>query len=378
MGVWTVAYWLVKQLVAKSNAPDLFWLIEELGGIIGKQQHSPQSVTKCIIVIGLLIKSKWIAHLKLQDILSFGCDTVDIKFALKVIVMYFRDVLRGWPKQIYFGLRNELGGTGKNIFTYVTDAVSGRDLEWGYDIRRKIKLECKSDSDNDSKSSENNENNINNINNECNDMYGNILLDIFGINSNINENNENILENTHKKDCVCDECIQKLFSSPLRKKQKNNTSMETDTDSDNDSDMVTTNNNNSNNSNISESNKSINQNNQHNQNSISSLNNQNNISNTDVNNNNKTNLESYAMDTLKRFVKVAGKNSLILGEKHILLDTMSLQTDGGTNYYGQKNGLHGLVKYNIYFLSVLLSTVHVLKKYFFSKRFCITVERTSK
>ena len=152
INVWLTNYWLAKKKIAKSNSPDLFWLIEQCKGQVGKQQHSIPITTAIIIIEGLLIQSKLAQYLKNEEFLGFGCDTVDITNDLKVMIMYYRCIIAGEPYNAYFAIRNELGATGTQLMQYIQDVASGKDLVYGYDIRRKAKLEALKRRNNDSNS----------------------------------------------------------------------------------------------------------------------------------------------------------------------------------------------------------------------------------
>ena len=173
----------------------------------------------------------------------FGCDTVDIKYALKVIVMYFRVLLRGEPRNVFFGVRNEFGASGAELMQYITDAVSVADLEYGYDIRRKLQMEselkqAENEQDLGIDSNPNNNNtNINNMSNNnnnivnCSDevdenqIYTEIARDVLDIivnNCDLDESDENVLNDLtpHEMGCICNTCIEFAFSEPSRKRQR--------------------------------------------------------------------------------------------------------------------------------------------------------------
>ena len=357
--MWKVAYWLVKKMIPKSNAPDLFWLIEELNGTIGKQNHSVPSITKCIIVIGLLIKTKWIDFIRIQDFFSFGCDTVDIKYALKVIIMYFRVLIRGEPRNVFFGIRNELGASGEQLFTYIKDAVSGRDLEYGYDIRRKVKMEYEAkmnENENINRSKSGSLSSIVSSDENVNDdtIYSQITRDVLNIIANdengdeSNQINNNNSAKQHPMDCYCQECLLFAFEPQPQKKQRLMNDENID-DMSKDDDIILSNNNNNNSNDIVivsnvNANAKAGSNATNGSKIVENNNNSNNINICNDKKDKKKNVP-FAIQILRLFIGVMGKRALTVGEKHTLAGIISLLTDGGSNYWGRKVGLHGQVMF---------------------------------
>ena len=321
-------YWLAKKKIAKSNSPDLFWLIEECNGVVGKQQHSIPITTAIIITEGLVIQSKIAQYLKHQEFLGFGCDTVDIAYDLKVMIMYYRCIVAGEPYNAYFAIRNELGATGAQLMQYLQDVASGNDIIYGYDIKRKARLEaCKSNN-------ENNENDNGNSNNN-NEMENDISVLSGNQNKNKIKNKIVIKSNGHPYNCICFDCIDLLLEGNDNS-NNNNDGANDDSDDDNDD---------SDESDDIEPPKKRRR--------LSKYGNKNSNVNDNGNNNDRDEKKeeidtscidkAYAMKILSKFVQIVQTSNLVVGLKKTMLDTVSLNTDGGKNYYGHKNGLRGQV-----------------------------------
>lgn len=109
------------------------------GTNIGLQLHSPQSARKMIIILGMNVKADVFDEIKKQPFNSWGIDLHHTGDMFKLLAAFTRIIVIGIPWHPYVGLREINVQNGKDLFhVFFKDMLTGKDLEWGYDLLKKI------------------------------------------------------------------------------------------------------------------------------------------------------------------------------------------------------------------------------------------------
>ena len=122
--------------------PFILHLLHVHGVDIGKRLHSPSTAKKMTIVIGSVIKAAVIKTLQSVNWLTFGSDGADVKEACDLFYLWVRCVVEGKPIQLFYAVRPEVRKLSKMLFDAFCDAVTGKDIEYGYDYKTKLEQQA--------------------------------------------------------------------------------------------------------------------------------------------------------------------------------------------------------------------------------------------
>eukprot|EP01083_Nonionella_stella_P210563 762187_1 len=100
------------------------------------------SKTYITLVLGSMIRSVTFEYIEKALWVSWGLDTGDGCDSKKLLYVFAQVLMKGEPLSMHVGVRGELGATGKELWDMFFALLSGDDLEYGYDVETKIKIEC--------------------------------------------------------------------------------------------------------------------------------------------------------------------------------------------------------------------------------------------
>eukprot|EP01083_Nonionella_stella_P123995 374010_1 len=89
-----------------------------------------------------MIRSVTFEYIEKALWVSWGLDTGDGCDSKKLLYVFAQVLMKGEPLSMHVGVRGELGATGKELWDMFFALLSGDDLEYGYDVETKIKIEC--------------------------------------------------------------------------------------------------------------------------------------------------------------------------------------------------------------------------------------------
>ena len=177
-------------------------LTRKNGGNVGKKQHSKPFATKTTVFNGLTAKSKLIEYLESKNQIVWQFDSVDDDDGPKFLVIVARTVCVGYPYLAFFGIRPHYESTGEAVTQVALDAITGRDVDWGYDLQRKFEIEYqslnatsqsdgndKNDNKNNKKDDHMSNGNLKEKRSRKSGTWSNISMDRVNMNEQNNKNN---------------------------------------------------------------------------------------------------------------------------------------------------------------------------------------------
>ncbi len=95
-----------------------------------------------MICIGCIVRSAVVRLFKDAAFITFGEDGADVKDGANLFWIWARAVVDAEPIQLFWAVRRELRQLSEILFDIFMDSLSGQDIEYGYDYRKKVEYEA--------------------------------------------------------------------------------------------------------------------------------------------------------------------------------------------------------------------------------------------
>eukprot|EP01083_Nonionella_stella_P123998 374014_1 len=142
LNVWRAVYASALLNIPYVTHPFIMYLGCKANGKYGKILHGASTAAYITLVLGSMIRSVTFEYIEKALWVSWGLDTGDGCDSKKLLYVFAQVLMKGEPLSMHVGVRGELGATGKELWDMFFALLSGDDLEYGYDVETKIKIEC--------------------------------------------------------------------------------------------------------------------------------------------------------------------------------------------------------------------------------------------
>lgn len=149
--MWRHVAWLNQEGIALHKVVGLHNVVEKSGGKVGDKMHSEPTAAVMTIVLGMTSRMTWIQYLQKRDKLSYGWDTIDDSDVNntknKELGMWIQTCVGGLPHRLHWCFVTELSASGADLCDAVVDAVTGQNLDYGFDQLLKYEIEVLQDAE---------------------------------------------------------------------------------------------------------------------------------------------------------------------------------------------------------------------------------------